>query len=291
MAKGSIKLFCLIVIAAVTAVMIAGCVPEQELSGQISPPFQDTAALTDYFQSRQSSLVPLHASGDGYIEYRNDSGKISREGIIRYDLLFAPADRVYVSADHLLQKRAVRFGSDGSEFWAWIRLPEKNEYFWGDQDLFTNRCRMPFALRPDVIMDAFGVADLRTLIIQEQLEYENGSYVFTLKDIEDNPVKKYYLTHDGKVKAVDYFDADQNKYLVLKLDYYKFFSNYSSIELPAKIDIISLSGDYKIVMQLKNVKPFAASSVKARKIFSRPQPVGTTAIYHLNRDCRFVPQY
>lgn len=270
--------------------MVTGCFPEQQLDGQPAAPFSDVGAMSDFFQKRHSNLSPLHATGDGFIEYQNNSGKTLREGIIRYDLLFVPTDKVYLSADHLLQKKVMRFGSDGSEFWAWLRLPEKSEYFWGDQELLTNRCRMPFALRPDVIMDAFGVADLNSLMLSDKLQYANGSYYFTLDDIEGKPVKRYYLTNDGKVKLVEYFDESGKVYLTLDLEYYKFFSNYKKVQLPAKIELKSLTGDYRIVIQIKNVKPFKATPQRVQKVFSRPSPTGNINIYRLNSDCRFVPQ-
>lgn len=279
-----------VVLLLLSFLFLVGCNEPAMLDATAGKHFGSLDEISKEFLQKQNNIQPLRAVGDGSIEFVDKNGKRSKEGLTKVNIFLSPPDRMYVSIDHLLQSKAIRFGATGREFWCWIKFSEMNDYYWGEQGLLAQNCIMPYGLRPEVVYESLGFVDIQSQMNHSELSFNGRNSVVSVKNGDGKTIKNYTLDPSGsQVVRIDYFGEFRSPFLITEMKNFKKFSNYGNYYLPGKIVLASQDGRMVLNFNMKKVEP-VNHPTKLEKLFIRPSPRGAKNIFRMNSSCEFVMQ-
>lgn len=265
---------------------LLGCTETAQLEINKSANLQDLEKIASAFSANTNSISPLKIHGDGLVEYLDD-GKLKKESLARVDMILYPKNLMYVSADHTLQNKALRFGTTEQEFWCWARISKVNEYYSGNISQITSDCVMPFGLSPRVIYEALGFVDLQSQLKKANLSFAGNNGVVSV--LAQGAIERRYFIdlRNSNIVRIEYFDKHGFLNLVVVMDGYETFPRYSTCAIPSKLTIIPQNNSASISINIKNARESNLPNRKLGRIFSRPKPIGAKKVLRMNDSCEF----
>ncbi|RKY10877.1 MAG: hypothetical protein DRP65_05780 [Planctomycetota bacterium] len=262
------------------------------ISGCAAPPVEDAATIcTDksigqvvqIFRQRRENVRPLRAGGSMRLEWYDSEDKKHEENL-NIDLRFCPPESIYFRGSSILGE-VVRLGANAQQFWVMIKPKEISTYQWGPRSR-VERCSGRQWLNPGNLFEALGMLWIDT---GWSVSGDDDLQAMTKTSDRGNVVQKIYVgCNDYLARRIEYYDAEGQVALVLKLDGYRPVGDAAPV--PTRINITHYETNIVADIVLKNVKLFEPSPKQLTGLFTRPEPAGFEHVFKLNENCEFVEQ-
>jgi hypothetical protein len=239
----------------------------------------------NFLAKQKASAVPFKAQGSGRAEFIDADGEKNMETITRIDVLFNPPDKLYVSMDHLLQKSAVSLGLTGYEFWIWSRFRDRNDIYWGQQDMLVMDNRLPVGLRPEAFLECLGYFNYENeeeLFVSDELSIGIGNGKGQMvKALEFSP-------DDHTLRRIGYFNSENTLIMLCELSDYRPVSLESEYILPRQIQFYFYKRQSELTIKINKVTELDPQDEKYSRAFNMPSKDRADEVYLLTESGEFI---
>ncbi|AQQ70796.1 hypothetical protein SMSP2_01157 [Limihaloglobus sulfuriphilus] len=241
----------------------------------------------NFLAKQKASAVPFKAQGSGRAEFIDADGEKNMENITRIDVIFNPPNKLYVSMDHLLQKSAVSLGLTGHEFWIWSRFRDRNDIYWGQQNMLVMDNRLPVGLRPEAFLECLGHVNYEKeeeLFVSDELSIGIGNGRGQMvKALEFSP-------DDHTLRRIGYFNSENNLIMLCELDDYRPVSLESEYILPRKIRLYFYKRQSELSIKLDKITLVDPEDEKYSRAFNMPSKDRVKEVYLLTESGEFIQE-
>jgi len=252
----------------VITIFVFGCEPTHVVPLRECPPKVSVFQSLNTLRSSSLQLRPFIAYGKGRVRfYDSDKGKVKKENISGIKIWFEPPEKIRFWGDIVFDQRGIDIGSNEREFWFTARPKEVgNTYIWGLWSEQNNEGDL--LLSPKILRQAFGIIEVNdtkawTLASDRYMD------VLTKRNEQNRLLERIQIDNcNYQVRQIEYFDADEKIYAVLKLDDYRAVD--ANMAVPAKIKIVKPGNNdtaETFEISLRSIKP--QEKIKST-IFTRP---------------------
>jgi len=262
-------------------VIIAGCEPQPQAQKPLPIRLETEPTTKALFilKARAEKAVPLKAIGQCLLEYWIE-GKSHKENF-PVKLWVNPPLEIYLQGDMAFDPQGIVAGSNGREFWLWIKPKEVSSYWWGR---WSPESRLEkLMISPRQVLEALGMVEVGS--VKDWSVADKGSISVLIKrDKQGKTVKKIYI-HDRRdylIRRIVYFNENGQVAVIAQLDEYK--QVLKDFFVPTAIVISKLAevgGEGSARIKLRSIKTIKFNDEQRRRLFSRPPPRGFKNIYQL----------
>jgi len=280
--KNSVLFFAVVLMVSL-CVFISGCAaPTVEKAAGICVG-GSIDEIVQLFRLRRENVVPLRASGNMCIRWRDSGDREYRENL-NIDLRFCPPSRIYFRGSTILGE-AVRLGANSDEFWILMKPDQISTYQWGMRSQ-VKACPSEQWLNPRNLCEALGMVGVDSSWL---LSGKGDLQTLTRMDDGGRIIQRVHIgCGDHLARRIEYYDDRGGSTLLLELDKYTRLGDAAPV--PTRINITHYETDTLVDINLKNVKLFEPSPEQLAGLFTRPEPEGFEHVLRLNEDCKFVEQ-
>ncbi len=240
--------------------------PEEEAAVEAEAVKDHLAIL----RSRSERTIPIRISGECDLLYHSEGEHEDESFAVK--LWFNPPNEIYLQGDVALNAKGIVLGSNGEEFWLWIKPKKISKYWWGKWIEQSGFARL--MINPKSLFEALGVAGVGS---EEDwsLSSAEALVVLTRQNEQGAAVKKIYLDENNfLISRIEYFDKNEKAVAVMELADYRMVS--FKFYVPTTIKIVSRLKNptdiVNITIRLKSIKPTDFSARQRARLFTRPEP-------------------